>query len=105
PLTVYGDGSQTRSFQYVDDLVEALVRLRHVDYRHPVNLGNPDERSIRDLAELVLELVPSAAGLEFHSLPEDDPQQRRPDITLAHTLMDWSPEVSLEQGLRRTIAY
>ena len=81
------------------------MRLGRVDYRHPVNLGNPDERSIRELADLVLELVPSASGLEYHPLPEDDPQQRRPDITLAHTLLDWSPQISLKQGLRRTIAH
>lgn len=105
PLTVYGDGSQTRSFQYVDDLVEALLRLREVDYQYPVNLGNPDERSIRELADLVLDLVPSAAGIEYHPLPEDDPQQRRPDITLADTLLDWTPRIELEEGLRRTIAH
>ncbi len=105
PLTVYGEGTQTRSFQYVDDLIEAFVRLREVDYRQPVNLGNPDERTIRELAELVIELVPAAGGVERQPLPEDDPEQRRPDISLARRRFGWSPGVALREGLEYTIAH
>jgi dTDP-glucose 4,6-dehydratase len=104
-LTVYGDGSQTRSFQYVDDLVEGIVRLMGVDYSEPVNLGNPEEYTMLELAELVRELTGSKAGLEFRPLPQDDPKQRRPDIRLARELLGWEPRVPVREGLRRTIAY
>jgi len=104
-LTVYGDGSQTRSFQYVDDLVEGIVRLMGVDYSEPVNLGNPEEFTMLELAELVRELTGSKAGLEFRPLPQDDPKQRRPDIRLARELLGWEPRVPVREGLRRTIAY
>lgn len=105
PLTVYGEGRQTRSFQYVEDLIEGLVRLREIDYRGPVNLGNPDERSIRELADLVLDCVPGADEIEFRPLPQGDPDRRRPDTRLAERLLDWSPQVSLREGLRRTIEH
>jgi dTDP-glucose 4,6-dehydratase len=104
-LTVYGDGSQTRSFQYVDDLVEGIVRLMGVDYSEPVNLGNPEEFTMLELAELVRELTGSKAGLEFRPLPQDDPKQRRPDIRLARELLGWEPRVPVREGLRRTITY
>jgi nucleoside-diphosphate-sugar epimerase len=105
PLTIYGDGSQTRSFQYVDDLVEGIVRLISVDYRKPVNLGNPDEYTILQLAELVKRLTGIASPIEFKPLPTDDPKQRCPDISLATSLLNWRPTVSVEDGLRRSIDY
>jgi dTDP-glucose 4,6-dehydratase len=103
PLTVYGDGSQTRSFQYVDDLVEGIVRLLAADTSRPINLGNPEERSVLELAELVRDLTGSRSRIEFLPLPEDDPRRRRPDITLARQLLHWEPVVPLEDGLRLTI--
>ena len=93
PLTIYGDGSQTRSFQYVDDLVEGIVRLMATPYQRPVNLGNPEEYTVLELAQLVQGLTGTRAPLEFHELPEDDPKQRRPDIALARRLLDWEPRV------------
>jgi dTDP-glucose 4,6-dehydratase len=104
-LVLYGDGSQTRSFQYVDDLVEGIVRLMGVDYFLPVNLGNPDEYPIRAFAEIVRELVPTAGPLITGPLPADDPRQRRPDITVAQDLLRWRPQVDLQTGLGRTIEY
>ena len=105
PLTVYGAGGQTRSFQYVDDLVEGIVRLLGVDYHGPVNLGNPEEYTMLELANLVKELTGSASPILFEPLPEDDPRQRCPDITLARELLDWEPHVSIREGLALTIAY
>jgi dTDP-glucose 4,6-dehydratase len=104
PLTVFGDGGQTRSFCYVSDLVEGLLRLIDADHHEPVNLGNPAEFTILQLAELVRELTGSAAPIVFEALPVDDPAVRRPDIALAQELLDWSPTVELEEGLRRTLA-
>ena len=107
-LTVYGAGAQTRSFCYVDDLVEALVRMMATpdDVAGPVNLGNPDEFTILELAQKVLVQTGSSARITYRPLPEDDPRQRRPDITLAHTLLHgWVPQINLDNGLRRTIAY
>ncbi|MEN9207820.1 MAG: SDR family oxidoreductase [Gloeomargarita sp. GMQP_bins_120] len=104
PLTVYGDGQQTRSFQYIDDLIEGIVRLMGVDYPHPVNLGNPQETTVMALAHLVQELTGTQAGITFAPLPQDDPKQRCPDITLAQTKLQWSPQVDLRTGLQRTIA-
>ena len=107
-LTVYGAGAQTRSFCYVDDLVEALVRMMATpdDVAGPVNLGNPDEFTILELAQKVLVQTGSSARITYRPLPEDDPRQRRPDITLAHTLLHgWVPQIDLDNGLRRTIAY
>lgn len=103
PLTIYGDGSQTRSFCFIEDMIEGLVRLLDVPEPAPVNLGNPQEITIRELAEKVLELTGSDSELTFEALPRDDPQQRRPDISKARELLDWEPRVSLEEGLERTI--
>jgi UDP-glucuronate decarboxylase len=106
PLTVYGDGSQTRSFCYVDDLVAALVRLMGASFDPgPVNLGNPAELSVREVAALVLELSGSPSRLVYRHLPGDDPSRRRPDITRARTVLGWEPRVSLREGLVRTVSY
>jgi UDP-glucuronate decarboxylase len=106
PLTLYGDGSQTRSFCYVDDLVEGLIRLMNADGIHePVNLGNPGEFSIRQLAEAIAELCRSDLVIEYWPLPQDDPTQRQPDITRAQELLRWEPKVPLRQGLERTVPY
>jgi UDP-glucuronate decarboxylase len=107
PLTIYGDGSQTRSFCYVDDLIEGFLRLMAApaEFTGPVNLGNPGEFTILDLAHKVLELTGSRSPLEFRPLPADDPVQRRPDIRLAREALGWEPTVALEHGLRQTIAY
>ncbi len=106
-ITLYGDGSQTRSFGYVDDLIEGFVRMMATgrEVTGPVNLGNPGEFTIRQLAEKVLELTGSASEIVFRPLPENDPLQRRPDISKAKALFDWEPTVALEHGLIRTIAY
>jgi UDP-glucuronate decarboxylase len=107
PITLFGDGQQTRSFCYVDDLVEGLIRLMNspTELTGPVNLGNPREFSVRELAEMVIRLTNSSSTLEFHPLPTDDPKQRQPDISLARRHLDWSPAIELEQGLKATIAY
>ncbi len=106
-LTIYGDGSQTRSFCYVDDLVAGLIRLMRTedDCTGPVNLGNPDEFQIKQLAERVLALVGSRSKIIYKELPQDDPQQRRPDITLAKAQLNWQPSIALEEGLCRTVEY
>ena len=107
PLTLYGDGSQTRAFCYVDDLIEGFVRLMATPdgVTGPVNLGNPGEFTIRQLAEKVIALTGSRSRVEHRPLPENDPMQRRPDIARARALLDWSPQVPLEEGLVKTIAY
>jgi dTDP-glucose 4,6-dehydratase len=105
PLTIYGDGSQTRSFCYVDDLVEGIVRLFFSDTSDPVNIGNPGEFTVRQLAEIVLRLTGSPSEIVERPLPVDDPRVRRPDITRARAALGWEPVVSLEEGLQRTIAY
>ncbi|HEY7531105.1 MAG TPA: UDP-glucuronic acid decarboxylase family protein [Gemmatimonadota bacterium] len=105
PLTVFGDGSQTRSFCYVDDEVEGLFRLWRSDLVGPVNVGNPTELRVLDLADLVLKLTGSASPVRHEPLPEDDPKVRRPDIRLARERLGWEPRIALEEGLRRTIAY
>ena len=107
PLTVYGDGSQIRSLCYVDDLIEGLLRFMNfsTDFIGPVNLGNPVETSILELAEIVLKLTHSSSKIIFKPLPEDDPQQRKPDITLAKETLGWSPQIPLEEGLNKTIQY
>lgn len=107
PVTIYGDGSQTRSFCYVDDLVEGLIRMmdNEADFIGPVNLGNPEEFSILRLAEAVIRLTGGQANLDFQPLPEDDPVRRRPDISLAEEQLDWIPLTPLEKGLPPTIAY
>jgi dTDP-glucose 4,6-dehydratase len=103
PLTVFGDGSQTRSFCYVADLVRGLVALAESDENLPVNLGNPEERTLLELAETVIRVTGSSSEIVFEALPVDDPQVRQPDITRARQALGWEPEVSLEDGLRRTI--
>jgi UDP-glucuronate decarboxylase len=107
-ITIYGDGSQTRSFQYVDDLVEGMIRMMDTpdEVTGPVNLGNPEEFTIRDLAEKIIEMTGSGSGLSFNPLPDDDPIQRRPDISLARKVLNgWEPRISLEEGLDLTIQY
>ena len=105
PLTVYGDGSQTRSFCYVSDLVEGLIRLMNNDYVGPVNLGNPGEYTILQLAQAIQSMVNPSAQLVYKPLPEDDPRQRQPDITKAKKYLDWQPTIALEEGLKMTIDY
>jgi len=105
PMTVYGDGSQTRSFCYVSDLVEGLVRLLHSDYAEPVNCGNPLEVSILKFAETIKALTASKSEIVYRPLPVDDPKVRQPDITRARTILGWEPKVGLEEGLRKTIDY
>ena len=105
PLTMYGDGSQTRSFCYVDDLVEGIIRLFERGPSDPINLGNPDEFTVRQLAERVLRLTGSESPIVEQPLPVDDPRQRRPDISRAGKLLDWKPGVDLDEGLQRTIGY
>jgi dTDP-glucose 4,6-dehydratase len=102
-LTVFGDGSQTRSFCFVSDLIRGIIALAESGYHDPVNIGNPDEFTLLELAEIIIELTGSSSELVFEALPVDDPKQRRPDITLAGELLGWSPEVSLREGLERTI--
>ncbi len=105
PLTVYGDGRQTRSFCYVEDLIEGIVRLFERGGPEPVNLGNPAEFTVAELAQIVLRLTGSKSSVVHEQLPTDDPKQRRPDISTARRLLDWEPRVPLEEGLRRTIDY
>ena len=104
-LTVFGDGSQTRSFCYVDDQVEGIYRLLLSDYAYPVNIGNPHEISIRDFAEEIIKLTKSSQKVIYKDLPVDDPMQRKPDITLAKKLLDWIPLVSRKDGMLRTFNY
>ena len=106
PLTVYGDGSQTRSFCYVSDMVEGLVRMMEQDgFTGPVNLGNPAEMTVLELAEKVRALAGGKPKIVFRELPEDDPVKRRPDISLAKKMLSWEPSVSLDEGLEKTFAY
>lgn len=107
PITIYGDGSQTRSFCYVDDLVECMIRLMAspAEFTGPVNMGNPGEFTMLELAETILDLTGSKSRLSFEPLPEDDPRQRRPDISLARNALGWEPKVTLREGLEKTIAY
>ncbi len=106
-ITIYGDGSQTRSFQYVDDLVEGMVRMMATgdDFIGPVNIGNPCEFSIRELAEKVIEFTASKSNIVYEPLPADDPAQRQPNIDLAKRKLNWEPTIQLEEGLKRTIDY
>jgi nucleoside-diphosphate-sugar epimerase len=105
PLTVYGDGSQTRSLCYVSDLVRGVLATLEKGDEMPVNLGNPEEVTVLELAQLIVRLAHSKSQIEFRSLPVDDPKQRRPDITHARNLLGWQPEVPLEDGLARTLEY
>ncbi len=104
-ITVFGDGSQTRSFCYIDDLVEGIYRLLHSDYHLPVNIGNPDEISIKDFAEEIIELTGSDQKIVYKDLPKDDPLQRQPDITRAKEILGWEPNVSRKKGLKLTYDY
>jgi UDP-glucuronate decarboxylase len=107
-ITIYGDGKQTRSFQYVDDLVEGMIRMMHTDdqFTGPVNIGNPGEFTMLELAEKVIELTGSRSKIIFQPLPQDDPRQRKPDISVARReLNGWQPNIQLAEGLQRTIEY
>ncbi len=103
PLTIFGDGAQTRSFCFVADLIRGIIALAESGHHHPVNVGNPDEFSLLDLANIVIELTGSRSEIIYEALPTDDPKQRRPDISLARRLLDWEPHVDLREGLRLTI--
>ena len=103
PLTVFGDGSQTRSFCYVDDQIRGYVAMAESEVHEPVNIGNPDEFTLLELAETVIEVTGSRSEIVFEALPTDDPKQRRPDITRARALLGWEPAVPLREGLQRTI--
>jgi UDP-glucuronate decarboxylase len=107
PITIYGDGLQTRSFCYVDDMIDGLIRLMSTseEVTGPVNLGNPVEFTMRNLCELVIKLTGSRSNVCFVPLPPDDPKQRQPDISLASSVLNWKPSVSLEEGLKKTIDY
>ena len=104
-ITIYGDGLQTRSFQFIDDLVEGLLKMMNSDFVGPVNLGNPVELSMKDLAGKIINLTNSSSDIIYKELPEDDPKRRRPDISLANTKLDWKPIIDLENGLQKTIKY
>ncbi|MBA2513451.1 MAG: SDR family oxidoreductase [Solirubrobacterales bacterium] len=103
PITVFGDGSQTRSFTYVSDLIEGIIRLAESGYHQPVNVGNPDEFTLLELAEAVIEVTGSSSEIVHEALPTDDPQIRQPDITLAREMLEWEPTVQLKDGLARTV--
>jgi UDP-glucuronate decarboxylase len=107
PITIYGDGSQTRSFCYVDDLIEGFIRFMNAPapLTGPINLGNPGEFTMLQLAEMTIEMTGSKSALAFEPLPQDDPRHRQPDIALAMKHLDWKPSVALQEGLRHTIAY
>jgi len=105
PLSIFGNGSQTRSFCYVSDLIDGIFRLSQSDYHEPVNIGNPGEMTIKQFAEKIQEIMESDSPIDYQDLPVDDPKQRKPDISLAKELLDWEPKVSLDEGLRATIEY
>jgi UDP-glucuronate decarboxylase len=104
-ITIYGNGKQTRSFQFVDDLVEGLIRLMNGNYSLPVNLGNPDEYTVKDFAVLIKELTNSNSTIKMLPATKDDPKQRRPDITTAKEQLGWAPRVTVREGLAKAIAY
>ncbi|MBW1921206.1 MAG: NAD-dependent epimerase/dehydratase family protein, partial [Deltaproteobacteria bacterium] len=107
PITIFGDGTQTRSFCFVDDMIEGLVKMMNApdDFVGPVNLGNPEESSILDLAHLIITMTGSRSEIQFLPPPMDDPQRRQPDISLAQSKLDWHPKVNIEEGLEKTIQY
>ncbi len=105
PITVFGDGSQTRSFCYVDDLVEGICRLLFSDYNEPVNIGNPHEMTVREMAELIIKMTDSNSNIVNKALPVDDPKVRQPNISLAKEKLGWEPKVSVEEGIKRTISW
>ncbi len=104
-LTIFGDGSQTRSFCYVDDLVEGILNLMTEDYKQPVNIGNPNEYKVLDLAKIIIELTKSKSKIKFEVLPQDDPKRRKPDISLAKKLLAWEPKISLREGLEKSVEW
>jgi dTDP-glucose 4,6-dehydratase len=104
-VTVFGDGTQTRSFCYITDLVDGILRLADSDTNEPVNIGNPHELTIEEIARTIIKLVGSNSKIVYRPLPVDDPKQRRPDITRARTILGWEPKVSLEEGLLKTVDY
>jgi dTDP-glucose 4,6-dehydratase len=104
-LTVYGDGSQTRSFCYIDDLIDGIIKFMQVDFPGPLNLGNPDEFTVIELAKKILNLTKSSSKIKYRPLPEDDPKRRKPDITKAKKLLNWQPRITLDEGLNRTISW
>ena len=104
-VTVFGDGTQTRSFCYVTDLVDGIIRLMESDKNEPVNIGNPHEVTIEEIARTIIKLVGSKSKIVYRPLPVDDPKQRRPDITRAQTWLGWEPKVALEEGLLKTVDY
>jgi UDP-glucuronate decarboxylase len=106
-ITIYGEGTQTRSFCYVDDLIEAIVRMMETpsDVTGPINIGNPNEFTIRELAELIIEMTGTKSKIRFEPLPSDDPRQRQPDIAMAKSILKWEPKTQLHEGLKKTIAY
>jgi dTDP-glucose 4,6-dehydratase len=105
PITVYGDGSQTRSFCYVSDEIEGLIKLMNSNYHHPVNIGNTNELTILEFAKKIKKMCGSKSEIAFHPLPKDDPKQRRPDISKAKEVINWEPKIGLEEGLKLTINY
>jgi UDP-glucuronate decarboxylase len=105
PITIYGDGSQTRSFCYVDDLVDGLIKMMNSSETGPINLGNPIEMTVKELAEKVIEITGSKSSISYLDLPADDPKQRRPDINLAKSVLNFEPKIPLTVGLKRTIDY
>ena len=105
PITIYGDGNQTRSFCYVSDLVEGLYLTMNSNEIMPINLGNPDEFTIKELAEKVIEIIGSSSEIVYHELPVDDPRQRKPNIDRANSVLNWSPKIKLDEGLKKTISY
>ena len=104
-ITIYGDGKQTRSFCYIDDLISGIIKLMQTKLNTPVNLGNPVEFNMIELAEIILRLTGSKSKICFHDLPTDDPKQRKPDISLARKILNWEPKIKLEEGLKNTISY
>jgi dTDP-glucose 4,6-dehydratase len=103
PITVFGDGSQTRSFCYVSDLIDGIIRLAESGYHNPVNIGNPNEFTLLELANAVVDVTGSRSEIVHEALPEDDPQVRQPDISLAREILGWEPKIELREGLRRTL--
>ena len=104
-VTIFGDGSQTRSFTYITDLVDGIIRLMQSNVNEPVNIGNPHEMTIKEIAETIIQMTGSSSTLVYRDLPTDDPKQRQPDITRARTLLGWEPKVHLAEGLSHTIDY
>lgn len=105
PITIYGNGSQTRSFQYIDDLIEGITKLMNSDYIYPLNIGNPNSITIKELASMIIEITNSKSKIIYKPLPLDDPTNRNPDITLANKILDWKPIIGLKEGLIKTIHY